>query len=75
LYNLYYRIGLYKELDKYSRINWKEHTMLIPKFWERANYAGQDRVGRHIAFNVWGWSNESAADAKNQSNPACKAGI
>ena len=46
--------------------------MLIPKFWERANYSGRDRVGRHIAFNVWGWSNESAADAKTKATRRVK---
>jgi hypothetical protein len=46
--------------------------MLIPKFWERSNYEGRDRVGRHIAFNVWGWSNESATNAKTKATQRVK---
>ena len=47
-----------------GREDWKELIMLIPKFWEQANYGGEDRDGKHVAFSVWGWSCESAADAK-----------
>ncbi|MGA2070902.1 MAG: hypothetical protein ABSG97_06095 [Sedimentisphaerales bacterium] len=46
--------------------------MLIPKFWEQANYGGEDRDGRHVAFSVWGWSCESAADAKELASERAK---
>ncbi len=41
--------------------------MLIPKFWENANYQGRDHDGKDVAFSVWGWSCQSAADAKTMA--------
>jgi hypothetical protein len=49
--------------------------MLIPKYWEQANYAGQDSKGKHITFNVWGWSSESAADAKQKAAKRAKQAL
>ena len=46
--------------------------MLIPKFWENANYGGKDKNGKHVAFSVWGWSCESAADAKELATERAK---
>jgi len=37
--------------------------MLIPRFWARAEGAATDRDGRHLALRLWGWSQESAAEA------------
>jgi hypothetical protein len=46
--------------------------MLIPKFWEQANYGGRDKEGKDVAFSVWGWSCESAADAKELATERAK---
>ncbi len=46
--------------------------MLIPKFWEQANYGGRDKDGRDVLFSVWGWSCDSAADAKKLASERAK---
>jgi hypothetical protein len=37
--------------------------MLIPRFWARESGASTDPQGKLYQFNVWGWSQESSADA------------
>ena len=37
--------------------------MLIPRFWASADGAATDREGRRLALRLWGWSQNSAADA------------
>ena len=39
--------------------------MLIPRFWAKAEGAAIDREGRRLAVRLWGWSQESAAEALN----------
>ena len=37
--------------------------MLIPRFWAKADGTATDSEGQHLALRLWGWSQESAADA------------
>jgi hypothetical protein len=37
--------------------------MLIPRFWARESGTSTDPKGKLYRFNVWGWSQESSADA------------
>jgi hypothetical protein len=37
--------------------------MLIPRFWARADGTATDPEGKALALRLWGWSQESAADA------------
>ena len=37
--------------------------MLIPRFWAKTNGSATDASGKQYAFQLWGWSQESVADA------------
>ncbi|MGD9904543.1 MAG: hypothetical protein AB7U83_13850 [Vicinamibacterales bacterium] len=37
--------------------------MLIPRFWARAEGTATDPFGRQLLLRLWGWSQESAAEA------------
>lgn len=38
--------------------------MKIPRYWAKANYQGTGPDGQALAFDLWGWSSESQAEAE-----------
>lgn len=41
--------------------------MRIPKYWQKASYAGRDARGKELTFSAWGWSCDGAAQAEEHA--------